>query len=313
MQPKLWPCVVGLAASLHAGSVEAEPGSVRHGREITRDLVGPTAAGITPQRTTGMTVLAEGKRAPVGIVIADSTRYAGFVVEGPHLLIEGVIFTGRLDIQTSQPVVVRGCTFRFADWFGIIGRSTSRGVVLLFNDIGPVSTSGAPDDVSQRMKTGIALSGKRSVIHRNRISGTEDGIQIGGSETHISENLIEDITYYKDAHPDGIQIVGSATDTTILRNKVLNPNRTTSAIIFDSRKDLVDGLTIEANYLAGGGWTLYAGSHSNGSLSRRIRIIDNVFGVEYFPRSGHFGAIVYWDRRQGTKSGNTFSTGKPVP
>ena len=81
---------------------------------------------------------------------------------------------------------------------------------------------------------------------------------------------------------------------------------------------LGDNVSIIGTYLAGGGWTLYAGAKNNGHGGKgasNVAVKDTIFGREFFQKSGHFGAVTYWDRDQALGnvwSGNSYDDGRPV-
>ena len=73
--------------------------------------------------------------------------------------------------------------------------------------------------------------------------------------------------------------------------------------------------TIEGNFLAGGSYTVYGGTTSNNTTSN-IVIKNNRFGQQYYPMSGQYGPIAYFNP---TSSGNAWSgniwdtTGQTIP
>ena len=77
----------------------------------------------------------------------------------------------------------------------------------------------------------------------------------------------------------------------------------------------VGNKTIENNFLAGGGYAIYAGADL-GNTTSNILIKGNRFGQQYYAKSGQFGASAYYDHA-GTGnvwSGNSWdTTGLAVP
>jgi hypothetical protein len=71
---------------------------------------------------------------------------------------------------------------------------------------------------------------------------------------------------------------------------------------------------VENNFLAGGGYTLYAGAGDMGP-TYNIKIINNVWSRQVFPEGGYFGPVAYFDKDGAGNvwSGNTWlDTGAPI-
>ena len=75
--------------------------------------------------------------------------------------------------------------------------------------------------------------------------------------------------------------------------------------------------TVENNFLAGGGYTIYGGT-SPGNPTSHIVIEGNRFGQQYYPLSGQYGPVAYFDPTGAGNiwSGNFWDTtgqGHPLP
>ena len=282
---------------------------IKHGREIAAANTGPAAAGYHDLRAADGGEIKDGRIYPFARAIAQTAVYDGFEVKGPHVLIEGVAFTRPLDISLSQPLVLRGVSVRVAPespWTILI-RPHAAAVYLLWADIG-----GDPTSVSRKATpSALQLRGDNATVFRSHLSHTGDGIDISGRHIGISETLIDDLASFEGSHNDGIQLAETAADVRIARTKINNANPQTSCIYV-----LGDGVSITDTYLAGGGWTLYGGAKNNGHGGKgasNVAVKNTVFGRDFFPKSGHFGPVTYWDRAPGTTwSANSFDDGRAI-
>lgn len=322
-------CVLFFSVIVSAATAEpAKPGrpiahKIAHGSEITAANVGPAAAGFGNLKQFEGGEIKDGNTYPFVTEIAVSTNYDGFEVKGPHRLIECAAFSKSLDISTTLPVVMRGSSVRAATaspW-AVLVRPGAGAFYFLWSDAGALTTDGAPNDRSHAMSGALQLRGPQAVVFRSHISKTSDGIDVSGSAAVVQETLIDELTAWAGDHNDGIQIAVSDAangakvrrQIQVVRSKILNPNPQTSGLYI-----LGDGVTLRDNFFAGGGWTIYGGAKSNGhggASSASVTASNNIFGRGYFPKSGHFGPVTYWDKSPAlanTWTDNRFEDGKPV-
>jgi hypothetical protein len=67
----------------------------------------------------------------------------------------------------------------------------------------------------------------------------------------------------------------------------------------------IQGVVIEGNWLAGGGYVIYGGGEvAEGEDPADIVIRDNVFSREVFPDGGYWGPVAYFD---GSAPGNEWA------
>ena len=291
---------------LCAGGALAAP--IKHGREIEAANTGPAAAGYHDLRPAAGGEIKDGRTYPFARAIAQTAVYDGFEVKGPHVLIEAVAFTRPLDISISQPLVMRGVSVRVppeSPWTILI-RPRAAPIYVLWADLG-----GDPSFASRKATpSALQLRGDNATVFRSHLSYTGDGIDISGHHINISETLIDDLATFPGSHNDGIQLADTSADVKVARTKIRNANPQTSCIYV-----LGDGVTIADSYLAGGGWTLYGGAKNNGhggEGASNVAVKNTIFGREFFAKSGHFGAVTYWDRAaalNNTWSGNSFDDG----
>ncbi len=155
------------------------------------------------------------------------------------------------------------------------------------------------------------------VIKDNNISEFRVGVQL---ETGLVEgNYIHAPGYIAGDHTDGIvNMTAGTAPLTIQDNTIFINLSQTSAIsldVFAAAGVPVANKTIENNFLAGGGYAIYAGADL-GTTTSNILIEGNRFGQLYYPKSGQFGPVTYFDPA-GTGnvwSGNSWdTTGQTVP
>ncbi len=147
------------------------------------------------------------------------------------------------------------------------------------------------------------------VIKDNNISDFKTAVQIS---TGLAEgNYIHDPGYVAGDHTNGFYVNGGTEPLTIVDNTIFNSLGQTDAINLDAGGSGVPvaNKTIEDNFLAGGGYTIYGGN-ANGSTTSNIVIEGNRFGQLYYPASGQYGPVAYFNSA-GTGnvwSGNYYDT-----
>jgi hypothetical protein len=304
-----WPrlAVLSIALLAHGRDVEgaAELKPVSHGREISRAVVGPAVLGRPSGRDVEGAEISDGRRPPYALLVPSDAVYDGVTVRGQHLLIEDLTINGALDISTRLPVVLRRVTM-FANqdlpWLVLV-RPGSGALHVLWSDIGGalVKRSASP-----HVGVALALRGDGARVYRSRIGAAADGVQIAGRNITITECEIGNLLSRPSDHNDAVQMFAQAADVTIARNRIENRHAQTSAITVLGRD-----VTIRANLLAGGGWTLYGGAANNGkggAGAAGVRVEDNVFARTFFPKVGSFGPFVYWEAPAG--SGNIWRSNR---
>lgn len=286
---------------------------VAHGQDVTAAKVGPAAAGYKTLKVFAGGEIKKSIAYPFARWIEKSATYDGFEVPTAHLLIEGAAFSSALDISAPFPVVLRGVTVRLAEGspWGILMRPSSGGVYVLWSDVG-----GMHDKLPEGQKpvdVAIDLRGASGAVYHSRASNALDGIHVSGSGARIEQSLIDNLVAVPQSHNDGIQLLGAPENVRIIKNKIINRNPQTSCLYLLGRR-----LTVTGNYLAGGGWTVYAGARNNGhggDAGGPVVFTDNVFGKDIFAKGGSFGPVAYWDKDHagpGDWLDNRFSDGTPV-
>jgi hypothetical protein len=169
--------------------------------------------------------------------------------------------------------------------------------------------------------TGRILQGVKDVygdatgtqVLDNNIQKAATGVQI--FQGTIEGNYIHNLGLISGDHVNGITTNGDTQPLLIQDNTVLNRYDQTDAIGLFQDFGVVSNVTINHNYLAGGGYTIYGGQGSEGPSSN-IVITNNVFSSQYFKQSGEWGPVSYFDSQGAGNvwSGNTWaSSGQTVP
>ncbi len=142
------------------------------------------------------------------------------------------------------------------------------------------------------------------LARRVNLHNCENGFDIDDRVT-VVDSYIHDMRPTDTGHTDGIQLAGGS-DILIRHNTIFNPDGT-SAII--SHPSANANVTIEANLLGGGAYTLYCPRDS----STNFRVLNNRFSTLFGPNGGAYGP---WDQCQkvAENHGNVWdSTLVPVP
>jgi hypothetical protein len=286
------------------GQLDSHLTNLAHGKDLTLAAVGPAAIGINSfTNGSGATIYDETSASYIKSINATAT-YDGFTVNGPHLLIEGMNIAGTFDIYSTKPVVIRGCKIKGSSYWTIFSRDSAAPVYVLYSDISGVSAANPTD-------TGIVVSADNSVVYRSHIylSGG-DGFSIGAQNVRILENYVDQFIAVDGAHHDGLQAAGNNNGMLIARNKILlNMGETGAINLGPWGGSVATQVTVDSNYLAGGGYTFYGG----GDTQNNILVQNNVFGQDFSPYAGGYGAVAYWEGGAGnTWTNNKFASGEPV-
>jgi len=127
----------------------------------------------------------------------------------------------------------------------------------------------------------------------------------------VDGNYIHDPGYVAGDHTNGFYVNGGTAPLTIEDNTIFNSLGQTDAINLDAGSSGVPvaNKTIKNNFLAGGSYTIYGGAALSNPTSK-IVIEGNRIGQLYYPKSGRYGPVAYYDPAGtgNTWSGNTWDT-----
>ncbi|MFG1997399.1 hypothetical protein ACGFJ7_46225 [Actinoplanes sp. NPDC048988] len=205
--------------------------------------------------------------------------------------------TGVITVQASNVVIsnTRVTNSAKADW-GIVQTAGASNLVVMDSEIRGNGTDS--------MHQGIYNIGGHITVKRTEISRIADGVA-------TNRGLIEDCYLHSPQvfdgdHVDMIQSTEgppSGASLTIRHNTIINDELQTSAIALFQDFGVARNALIVDNYLAGGAYTVYGGEGDHGQSSN-IRIENNTFGKDVFPKAGQYGPIAHFDAGG---PGNTFT------
>lgn len=299
-----------MAALFSVAHAAGGNGGVSHGSQIGAGRVGPKAADYNSLRPSAGGEIKQRQDYAFGRFIGEEASYDGVVVPAGHLLIEAIAFSSPLDISAPFPVVLRGISVRVpggSPW-AILMRPTSGGLYIFDSDAG-----GASARAVKPVHVALDVRGGPVVVRRSHFSRALDGIHVSGNDTVIEASLIDDLAAAPGSHNDAIQLLGTPRHVRVTASKIINSHPQTSCLYL-----LGEDITVQANYIAGGGWSVYAGANNNGhggAPGGPVRLLDNVFGRDHFAKGGHFGPVAYWDRARaldGDWRDNRFDDGTAI-
>jgi hypothetical protein len=133
---------------------------------------------------------------------------------------------------------------------------------------------------------GVGLGFDDYVARRLNVHNIGDGLRLGTNVT-IEDSWVHGLVHGKGSHNDGLQSDGGGRYV-IRHNRVENRYGQTSAILLSTNTAPISDVVVQDNLLAGGGYSLYAGTDEGGP-ARALRVTGNRFSREYFPRGGYYG------------------------
>jgi hypothetical protein len=150
-----------------------------------------------------------------------------------------------------------------------------------------------------------------TVVQNDSIAKTSTAVQIYTGT--IENNYIHQPGMATGDHINGITTNGDNQTLLIQNNTILNNYAQTDAIGLFQDFSTVSNVTINHNFLAGGGYTIYGGMGSYGQTSN-IVITNNTISTMYHPTGGYYGPATAFDSTAPGNiwSGNTYSTGKAI-
>jgi len=297
--------VGALAGGLAAGGA--------HAGELTNCAATPSSCGYPGAANTGVPSGTTLKSVPGQVSSGRGWYYNAawhaVIVDVKGTVLSGLYIPYNLRIDASN-VTVKNVHVVTSGNFGISLTHTT-GVTIENSTIsGQNATSGRVDSAV----TDVYGDSTGMVIKDNNISYFRTAIQI--STGVVDGNYIHDPGYLAGDHTNGFYVNGGTEPLTIENNTIFDSFGQTDAINLDAGTSGVPvaNKTVENNFLAGGGYTIYGGT-SPGNPTSHIVIEGNRFGQQYYPLGGQWGPGAYFAP---TGTGNTWSgnfwdtTGKAI-
>lgn len=287
--------------------VSPSPSPVRAGASATpRVTVAEPEAqpSLVPDHKRGSFPSAADTGVPKGVTLK---RSQSLTITKDGTVVDGLEVHGEINVEADN-VTIRNTRVAAApgDW-GIIQRKGHSGLTVEHTEIF--------GNGRERTQFGILNQGGDITVRRVNIHTISNGILT--EQGLVEDSYLHDPKYFPGDHTDMIMCTSGppAGKSLVIRgNTVINTLEQTGAIALFQDFGVVRNVTVERNYLAGGGYSLYAGAGSKGTSSN-IKIIDNVFGRDVWPKGGAHGPVAYWDRHGAGNvwKGNVWEDGKPVP
>jgi hypothetical protein len=178
------------------------------------------------------------------------TPSGSLTVKTAGAVIEGLDISGTVEINANN-VTIRNSRIRAASG------AASNTILIRTNSYTGTVVQDVELDCASRAQAGIYWTGytlTRVDIHHC----IGDGADIGGSNVTIQDSWIHDLIEVPGSHNDGIQIT-SGSNIRLLRNHVTNGNTQTSALKVGADQGDISNVTIDGNWIGGGGYALYLG------------------------------------------------------
>ncbi|GII53521.1 hypothetical protein Pth03_19100 [Planotetraspora thailandica] len=265
----------------------------------------PASSGPTKQPTSpgGSWPSASTTGVPSGVKLDER---GSITVTKDGTVIDGQYVRGEINVDADN-VTIRNTRVAAApgDW-GIIQRSGHRGLT--------VEDSEVYGNGKQRTQFGILNQGGDLTVRRVDIHTISNGILT--EQGLIEDSYIHDPVYYSGDHTDMIMCTSgppSGAKLVIRGNTVINTLDQTGAVALFQDFGVVRNVTVEGNFLAGGGYTVYGGGGDKGTSSN-IKIVNNVFSRKVWSKGGYFGPVAHYDDNGSGNvwSGNKWENGSPV-
>jgi Right handed beta helix region len=313
---RLSAAVLGVAALAAAGVLAAGAGTQAQAGAavLTNCAATPASCGYPAATTTGVPAGTTLKQVPGQVSSGPGWTYNAaantVTVTVNGTVLSGLSIPGNLIINASN-VTVKNVQVTTGGNFGISLTHTT-GVTI------ENSTITGQNPATGRVNSAIDdVYGDSTAmtIKDNNISAFRTAIQI--STGLIEGNYIHDPGYLAGDHTNGIYVNGGTQPLTIQDNTIFDSLSQTDAINLDAGTAGVPvaSKTVQNNFLAGGSYTIYGGA-AIGSPTSAIIIKNNRFGQLYYPHSGQYGPVSYYDPTGtgNTWTGNTWdTTGQTIP
>ena len=301
--------VLGVAALATVVAILAAVGVFNgHAAGLTNCAAKPSTCNYPDATNTGVPAGTTLKSVPSQVSSGPGWSYnaatKAVIVKVNGTVLSGLYIPSNLTINASN-VTVKNVQVVTGGTFGISLTHTT-GVTIENSTIsGQNATTGRVDSAIKDVygdSTGM-------VIKANNISLFRTAMQL--SNGMVDGNYIHDPGYIAGDHTNGVVSTGGTKTLVIQNNTIFNSIGQTDAISVNAATSgaPVANATIQNNLIAGGGYAIYGGTGS-GNTTSNIVIKNNRFGQLYYPKSGQFGPVAYFDSagKGNVWSGNVWDT-----
>ena len=232
-----------------------------------------------------------------GVPAGTSLQASGSIsVTQPGTVIDGKNVNGVIRISADN-VTIRNTRVTSGDWTVIKIDNGVKGVTIDHVEVDGRGYSGSPGSVG--------IFGPATVTHTD-VHSVENGI-IPMSGSVIRDSWIHTLEASgSDPHYDGFQLDGGQGNILIENNTVdlTNQNRT-STVMIDNDFGSVTDVTVNANRLLGGSFTVYADGKFSSDPITGIAYVNNRMGMGGYGYGLIRNASVKWSGNYDDKSGQT--------
>jgi hypothetical protein len=285
--------VLGVAALAAAGVLAGGSASPAGATVLTNCAANPVSCGYPGATNSGVPAGTTLKQVPGQVSSGPGWTYNAtdneVTVTGNGAVLSDLSIPYPVEIDASD-VTVNDDQVVTSGAFAIDLRHTA-GVTIENSTIsGTNATSGRVDSAIDD----VYGDSTAMTIKDNNISAFRTAMQI--SAGLVQGNYIHDPGYISGDHTNGIVTAGGTEPMTITDNTIFNSLGQTDAITLDAATAgaTVSNKTIENNFLAGGGYSIYGGDGQNNPTAN-IVITGNRFGQLYYAKGGQFGPVAYYN------------------
>ncbi|MFP7760260.1 hypothetical protein [Marisediminicola sp. LYQ85] len=251
----------------------AEPAPVQTSPSVTPTPASPPAGGA-PERPTAKTT-----GVPEGTTL--TKVYDDLVIRTPGTVIDSIELFGTIRVEAADVTISRS----------LLHGSSDEGSIAVYAGGPDVSNLVIEDvEISPTVKSYLTngVYGHDFTLSRVNIHGVVDSVHIfNGGNVVVEDSLLHKNTHFgpsidkrnaDGSHDDNIQIQDGHNIT--IRNTVMSDAWNAAVQITQGRGPISD-VTIEGNWIEGGGCALNIAEGKHGTISG-LRIVDNVFGETRF-------------------------------
>jgi hypothetical protein len=214
----------------------------------------PASCGFPDGSDTGV---------PAGTVLKPR---GSFTISTRGAVVSGLDVTGTVTIAASDVTLMDS---------RIMPSAGATGIAVRYSGVSGVVIEHVEIDGADHSPSAVGITGSGFIVEAANIHGTADAIDVGSNDV-VRDSWIHDLFVVPGDHTDGVQSSGGA--NVVISHNTINAegSHVNSAVILGADLGPLINSVVIGNLLAGGGFTVYAGT--NGTYSSGvITIADNRF------------------------------------